>query len=127
MIVSLYAALLALIFIALTIRVIKVRRLQKISIGDGGNIELQRAIASQSNFCQSAPIFLILFIISEIGETNTAILNICGTLFILGRIFHAYGINCKKENFYFRISGMIVTLSTIATLSVINLTLFLAL
>ncbi len=124
MIISLYAALLALMFVILTIRVIKIRRSQKVSLGDGGNLLLQRAIASQSNFSQSAPIFLILLLIAEAGGTNLIILHICGILFFFGRISHAYGISQEKENFRFRIGGMMATFGSIIILSLINLLLF---
>lgn len=124
MVSSLYASLLALIFVILTIRVIRIRRSQKISIGDGGSSALQKAIAAQANFCQSSPIFLILLLITEFSGTNDIILHCCGVIMLLGRTFHAYGINQEKENFLFRVSGMVATFTAIIILILINLLLY---
>jgi|GEM_PF-5376160 len=49
-IVPSYTALLTLIFIYLTFRVIKQRRKAKVAIGDGNNPALKRAIAVHNNF-----------------------------------------------------------------------------
>jgi uncharacterized membrane protein YecN with MAPEG domain len=124
MISSLYSSLLALIFIILTVRVIRLRRSQKISIGDGGNFALQKAIAAQANFCQSCPIFLILFLITEFNDVNSIILHCCGVIMLLGRALHAYGINQEKENFFFRVGGMIATFTALIILISINLLLY---
>lgn len=121
MISSLYASLLALFFIFLTIKVIKTRRREKIAIGDGGNLALQKAIAAQANFCQSTPIFLILLILTEINGISDFILHFCAALFLCSRIIHAYGISQTKENFHFRITGMVATFSSIIILSFTNL------
>ncbi len=124
MISLLYTPLLALMFVVLTIRVIKVRRRQKISIGDGGNKILQRAISAQSNFAQTSPIFLITLVVAEFGGTNVLILHFCAILFLIGRVSHAYGISQENEKFYFRIFGMMTTFCAIIILSLINLYLY---
>lgn len=124
MISSLYAALLAIIFVFLTIKVIKTRRREKVAIGDGGNLALQKVIAAQANFCQSTPIFLILLILTEICSTSNLILHFCGATFFIGRLIHAYGISQIKENFYFRVTGMVATFSSIIILSLTNLILY---
>lgn len=121
MISSLYAALLALVFIFLTIKVIKIRRREKVAVGDNGNLALQKAIAAQANFCQSTPIFLILLTLAEISGLNNFILHFCAIIFLCGRIIHAYGISQTKENFHFRVTGMVATFSSIIILSLTNL------
>lgn len=124
MISSLYASFLGLVFIVLTIKVIKIRKLNQIAIGDNGNLALQKAISAQANFCQSTPIFLILLILAEASQSHIFILHFCGLVFTLGRIFHGFGINQINENFRFRISGMIATFCTIFILIFSNIILY---
>lgn len=56
----LYAALLALIFVFLSVRTLRLRRTLQIGIGDGGNTEMLRAMRVHSNFSEYVPISLIL-------------------------------------------------------------------
>ncbi len=49
----LYAALLALFFVALSIRTIRLRRRYRVAIGDGRNTLLQRAMRVNANFSDS--------------------------------------------------------------------------
>jgi len=121
MISSLYGSLLSFVFLALTTRVIKIRRSQKISIGDQGNQILQRAVRAQSNFCESVPIFMILLIIAELNMVNYIILHFCGLIILFGRVFHAFGISHEKAQFHFRASGMLLTLISITILALANL------
>ncbi len=125
MISSLYAALLAIIFIVLTLRTIKIRRREKISLGDNGNVELQRAIRAHGNFCETVPIALILLVLAEASGASSAILHICAIILLVGRTSHAFGISSQNSSFYFRVGGMILTISSITILAALNILLFL--
>ena len=59
MITSLYTALLALILIFLSIKIIQNRRSAKISLGENGDDFLHRKIRAHGNFIEYTPIFLI--------------------------------------------------------------------
>jgi uncharacterized membrane protein YecN with MAPEG domain len=61
----LYAGLLALWLVVLSLRVIQARRAARVSLGDGGNRALQRAIRGQANFAEYVPIALLLLLILE--------------------------------------------------------------
>ena len=45
-----YAAVPGLIFLALSIRTISMRRRHRVAVGDGGNAELRRAMRVHANF-----------------------------------------------------------------------------
>ena len=124
MLSALFSSLIAIIFLVLTTRIIKIRKNTKISIGDANNPLLQRAIRAQSNFCETCPIALILMFIAESNGAASWLICFCAITLILGRISHAYGISFVNENFGFRIGGMILTFASILTLAVVNLTLF---
>ena len=64
-ITALYAALLAGIFVILSVRVIAARRGSGAPLGDGGNPELLRRIRVQGNFSEYVPLALILLALAE--------------------------------------------------------------
>ena len=60
MITAIYAGLLGLILLGLSIKVIGERRRTGIAIGDGDNALLRRRMRVQANFCEYAPIAVVL-------------------------------------------------------------------
>lgn len=120
-IAPLYACILTIVYLVLSIRTIKMRRRSKTAIGMGSDASLQRAIRAHGNFAEYAPLALILMALMELNEGSPMVLNICGALFVLGRVLHAYGISNANENFKWRISGMLITFTTLGTLAGFNL------
>lgn len=72
MISSFYAAILALLIVWLSLRVIKLRRIKKVRLGDGGEPELQVAIRAQGNATEYVPISLILLVLLELSGAHIA-------------------------------------------------------
>ena len=65
----------------------------KTSIGDGGNEALARQIRVHGNLIENAPIFLILLVLLELTGISKITVTFIGTVFVLGRIAHAYALN----------------------------------
>lgn len=108
-IVPIYAALLVLIFTALSLRVIRLRRATKVPIGHGGQSGLERGARAQANFAEYVPAALILLSFVEMqGWPPAAVHGLCVVL-LIGRITHALGISREPEDFRFRVSGMAMT------------------
>jgi uncharacterized membrane protein YecN with MAPEG domain len=124
MISSLYASILALVFLFLTIRTVKLRRKFQVAIGDGENQILKRAIRAQGNFCETVPLALILLTLAEINGINPKIIHFCAIILLIGRLSHAFGISQENEKFKFRISGMVMTISSILILALTNIFVF---
>jgi uncharacterized membrane protein YecN with MAPEG domain len=61
-----YAALLALIFAVLATRVIRRRRVARVSLGDGGDLQLLRRQRAHANLAECVPLALILMICAEL-------------------------------------------------------------
>jgi len=110
---SIYAALLGLIFVAITLRVAMTRNARKLSFGDGGDHEFKKLIRGQSNFVESTPIALILILLLELQGTATITLHTLGVALLAGRIAHYLQLTGAIENLMFRVAGMILTLGTI--------------
>jgi len=98
MIVLIIAAILASIFVYLSIGTIKVRKKNKIAIGDGNNQELIKWVRAQGNFVEYSPFILLLLFILEFSGVSKIEILIVGLLFIFGRISHAYSL-VKHEKY----------------------------
>ena len=113
-IVPIYAALLALLYIYLSFRVIGVRRDRKIGIGTQGDAKLERAVRVHSNFAEYAPFgLLLLFMLETNGGYEWLVHTLCLAL-VAGRASHAYGMSHEAENLRFRQIGMVTTFAVIA-------------
>jgi uncharacterized membrane protein YecN with MAPEG domain len=108
-IVPIYAAIFAVMLVALSLFVAKTRGDVRIAIGDGGNIVLQRRIRVQGNFIEYVPMALILFLFIELqGWPHWLVHALCLVL-LAARLVHAYGIAQEPEDFRFRATGMATT------------------
>lgn len=107
---ALYAGSLSAVFVGLAYNVIRLRRAKQISVGDGGDKELQYAIAAHANFCQYAPSGLLLLLIVESTKiTPQPFVHVVGALLLAGRILHAYAFVTVPHSFKLRIMGMMGT------------------
>lgn len=110
---ALYAALLALLFIALSIRVIGGRRSNRVSVGDGGNHELLRRMRMHANFAEYAPLALIMMGLIESMQADRWIIHALGAVLLIGRLLHAYGMS-GDGHMQFRVAGMVMTFTVLA-------------
>src|SRR3954471_4918691 len=108
-VVPIYAAIFAVMLVALSLRVAKTRGNVKVAIGDGGNIVLRRAIRVQGNFTEYVPMALILFTFLEMqGWPRWLVHGLCLVL-LAARLLHAYGIAQELEDIRLRATGMATT------------------
>jgi len=114
-----YASLSALLIVWLSLRVIKVRRKHRISIGDGSEDEMKVAMAAQSNAIEYIPIALLLLFALEYNHGNLFLLHFLGISLIVARFIHAWAI--QSDNLKARVFAMQVTLLTLITLALVNL------
>jgi len=112
-IVPLYAALLAILFVALSIRTLGLRRSLGIGLGDAGNEQMLRAMRVHSNFAEYVPLSLILLYLVEGQGAYPVFLHGLGLCLLIGRLSHAFGVSQKKENYRFRVTGMALTFTTL--------------
>jgi uncharacterized membrane protein YecN with MAPEG domain len=120
LITAIVAAVLTLILVKLSYAVIYLRRENKVSLGNGGNEALERAIRAQGNFAEYVPLGLILIACLELNVAPWWLVLMLGLSLIAGRVFHAQGINQGPPNFSKRVLGMKFTLRTLIALAIIN-------
>jgi uncharacterized membrane protein YecN with MAPEG domain len=118
---SIIASVLTLILIKLSLNVIKLRRKNKVGLGNGGFEDLERAIRAQGNFAEYAPFGIILIACLELNVAPWWFIVIPGIALIAGRLIHARGINIPPPDFSKRVLGMKLTLNTLLALIVLNL------
>ncbi len=113
-IVPYYAAVLALVFVALSVNVIKGRRERRVAIGVSGAGDLERRVRAHGNFAEYAPFALLLIAMAELRGTPPLVLHaLCASL-LLGRLAHAWGVSRTDEDLRFRVAGMAATFAAIA-------------
>ena len=108
-----YAALLALVFFWLSVRTIKLRRQLKVAIGADGNPTLQRAMRAHGNFAEYVPLTLLLMFLFELQGARFLIIHVLGICLLLGRLSHARGVSQEKEDYRYRVFGMLMTFAAL--------------
>ena len=104
-----YAALLAIWFVVLSLRVIHYRRQAKVSLGDGGHSALQRAMRGQANFAEYVPLALILLLILELSRFSLYLVHALGLLLLVARLLHGYALSFRAESRFGRFWGAVLT------------------
>lgn len=122
MITSIYASLAALLIVRLSLSVIKLRRKNRVSVGDGGIDELQLAIRTHANAVEYIPIALILLLTLELNDAPKILVHILGVTLLIGRILHAMGLS--KKDLKKRVLGMQITIYLLIGLAVLNIVFF---
>lgn len=92
MISGLYAAIFMVFQYFLVMGVVKVRRAEKIGLGDGGSENLQRQIRAHGNFMEMVPFFLVLMVIAELSGAPFWALHVLAIGMVIGRFMHAYAL-----------------------------------
>jgi uncharacterized membrane protein YecN with MAPEG domain len=110
---ALYAALLAPLYVLLAVRVIALRRSARVAVGDGGQALLARRMRVQANFAEYVPYALLLMVLAESLEAPPAALHGLGVVLVVARLSHAWGMSQPREDFRFRVAGMIGTFAVL--------------
>ncbi|MBE1282693.1 MAG: hypothetical protein GJ676_05215 [Rhodobacteraceae bacterium] len=110
---ALYAGLIALLFVVLSIRVILFRRTLGASVGDIGDKNMLKAIRTQANCAEYAPFALLLMAILELQDGASWALHALGLMLLVGRLAHAYGFGRTPQIIPLRQVGMVLTFSCI--------------
>lgn len=120
-VLPLYAALLGLFYIALSVRTIGLRRKNRRSLGDGGDPALNRAIRVHGNFAEYVPLALVLLFLLESQNYSRVLVHVFASLLLVGRLIHAYGVSQLKEKLIFRMVGTLMTFFSVGLTSLVLL------
>jgi uncharacterized protein len=118
-ITAFYASLLAALFLVLSIRVIGVRRVHRVELGDGDNRELLRRMRVHANFAEYVPLTLLLMALAESMAPPRPLLHLVGLVLVAGRILHAYGLSQTPQILRYRVWGMQLTFTALGIAALI--------
>lgn len=110
---ALYAALLTVLFLVLSVRVIRARYRHRVALG-APNPQIERAVRAHGNFAEYAPLGIILLGLAESLYLNAAVLHALGIMLLAGRLLHAYGIGREPEVLRYRSIGMALTFTMLS-------------
>jgi uncharacterized membrane protein YecN with MAPEG domain len=119
-ITPLYAGVLALILVALAMRVIRIRRGKRIGIGDGNDDNLARRIRAHANFTEYVPIALVMMLLIELAGYPAWTLHALGLALIVGRVVHAWSL--PAQSLAGRTIGMVLTFAVLISSALMCLT-----
>ncbi|WP_316013222.1 MAPEG family protein [Roseobacter sp. HKCCA0434] len=111
--VAFYAGLNGLVFLWLFVRVMQVRRAEKVWMGDAGNKRLIRAQRGQGNFVEIVPFALIQMTLMSALDTPVFVLHLFGIALTLGRVLHARHFTQNDAPGWQRMYGTILSLTVI--------------
>jgi len=118
---ALYAAVLAILVTAFAINVTATRMKLRISLGDGGNSLMSRAMRIHGNAIEYIPVALLLMIAYELNGGSRVVLHIAGIALVASRSLHAFALWRSDEPTLSRGAGQMLTWLTIATLAILNI------
>lgn len=109
-----YAALVAIVFLVLSFRVILYRRANRVSLGDSGDKNLLKRMRAQANCAEYAPLGLVRLMMIEFRGAPALAVHGLGGALVLGRLLHAIGFASTPQKFLLRQIGMVFTLAMIS-------------
>ncbi len=108
-----YLAVLALIYAALAINVIRLRAGGRMPFGDGGDARLRNAIRAHGNFAEYVPIVALMVALLEMSGASPFRVHLWMAGLLLSRLLHPLGLAAtpgSPQFRVFRIGGVTLTL-----------------
>lgn len=106
---SIYASILAIAAIVLAVIVSSKRGKYGVSILDGGHPELAAWIRKHGNFAEAVPFALLIMALAEARGMPAAWLHVMGSLLLISRLAHVYGLSHENPTEPLRIGGTVGT------------------
>lgn len=114
-ITAFYAAILAVVFVVLSLRTIAGRQAARVEIGHADDRQLLRRVRVHANFAEYAPLALLLIGLAETLAAAPVTLHAAGSALVAGRLIHAYGFGRDPQIMALRALGMVLTFASIVT------------
>jgi uncharacterized membrane protein YecN with MAPEG domain len=105
----LYAGLLTLWFLVLSVRVINLRR-DGMVFGDNGDMDVIRVVRAQANFAEYVPLALLLMGFLEVSHYSIYLLHLLGLTLLAARLVHGAGLSFGWHVRSMRVLGAALTL-----------------
>lgn len=117
LVTPLFAALFGILYFLLSINVVRHRFSKQVSLGDGDDKYVERAIRIHANFIEYVPLILVLFYFYEIMTLSGSLVFVLGSSLLLARICHVVGMIKPRQFLVLRQIGALVTFSVLLIVS----------
>lgn len=108
-----YAAIIAIIYVAMSAYVIATRAKTDVLLGDGGNPTMLLAMRRHGNMAEYAPFALLIMGLAEMLGLGAIWLHVSGTALVAGRLIHPLGLYVGEGSVAPRIAGTLATMAAI--------------
>lgn len=117
-ITPLFGAMFGLIYVVLSLNVVRYRFAHKVSFGSGGNKHLEMASRAHANFIEYVPLALLLMWFLESLTLSANEVFWSGAILLIARVSHAFGVLYPKQLLLLRQFGAIATFAVLIKLSI---------
>jgi len=117
-ITAFYLAVLALLYVALSLQVIRLRLMNRAAFGDSGNIALRSAIRAHAHFAEYVPITTLMIAFLEAAGASTLRVHLLMGALVVARVLHPIGMYAAPTTWRFRIGrtgGVTITIALLVT------------
>jgi uncharacterized protein len=107
-----YLAVLALLYAALGLQVVRLRRKNQAGFGDGGSADLRSAIRAHAHFAEYVPIIVLMAAMLEASGLPATRVHLLMAALLVARLLHPIGMYASPQALRFRIfrvGGMTIT------------------
>lgn len=108
----LYAGLLTLFFVLLSLRVVNLRR-RGIAFGDNGDVAVVRIVRAQANFAEYVPLALLMMGFLEVGRQSIYVLHALGVALVVARLLHGTALSFGWQPRRARVAGAALTFAVL--------------
>ncbi len=109
LITGLYAALLALLALALAANVVRARYRSGVAFGDGDDLHLQKCQRVHGNFLEYVPLALLMLLVLELSGMPGWQIHLYGVVLVVARLLHAWGLGHSTGTSFGRFTGTALT------------------
>jgi uncharacterized membrane protein YecN with MAPEG domain len=76
---------------AMSFYVVMARAKYKVSVGDNGEVELERRVRAHGNLAENAAIIIVILALLELARVSPLVVGVFAVWFVIARIAHAIG------------------------------------
>ena len=117
LITPLFAALFGVFYFLLSLNVVRFRLSKQVSLGDGNDKNVERAVRIHANFIEYVPLLLLLFYFYEIITLSSTLVLFLASGLFMARVFHVIGMLKPRQWMVLRQLGALITFSVLLIIS----------
>jgi uncharacterized protein len=106
---ALWTGLNLVLLLALSVRVVRLRRKHRVEIGDGGRTDLALAVRAFGNATEYVPAAIGAIAVLALVGAPVLLVHAAGLLLFAGRLSHAFGLSRSGEASLPRAVGIVLT------------------